>query len=88
MFIDRKHNADLCSCEWKKREVSLKTLLHQQTKNLRVSKCIFKKIAKFQISLLELQSLSIDTMDWRGKYRLFLKGVKCLSTFLQNKYVI
>ncbi|CEP18249.1 hypothetical protein [Parasitella parasitica] len=66
MFIDRKHKAELCSSEWKKRDVSLETLLCQQTKNLRVSKCIFKKIVKLHISLPELQSLSIDIMDWRG----------------------
>ncbi|KAI9481464.1 MAG: hypothetical protein EXX96DRAFT_566857 [Benjaminiella poitrasii] len=66
MFIDRKHKAELCSSEWKKRDVSLETLLCQQTKNLRVSKCIFKKIAKLHISLPGLQSLSIDIMDWRG----------------------
>jgi hypothetical protein len=84
MFIDRKHKAELCSSEWKKRDISLETLLCQQTKNLRVSKCIFKKIVKLHISLPELQSLSIDIMDWRGKYRLLMKGVKCLSSYLQT----
>ncbi|KAG2213408.1 hypothetical protein INT47_009081, partial [Mucor saturninus] len=74
MFIDRKQKVELCSSEWKKRSVSLETLLCQQTKNLRVSKCIFKQIAKLDISLPELQSLSIDIMDWRGKYRLLMKG--------------
>ncbi|KAG2224002.1 hypothetical protein INT45_009588, partial [Circinella minor] len=51
MFIDRKHKVELCSSEWKKRDVSLETLLCQQTKNLRVSKCIFKKIVKLHTSL-------------------------------------
>jgi hypothetical protein len=67
-----------------KRDVSVETLLCQQTKNLHVSKCIFKKIAKLDISLPELQSLSIDIMDWRGKCRLLLKGVKFLSPYLQT----
>ncbi|CAO3675949.1 unnamed protein product [Rhizopus stolonifer] len=66
MFVDRKHNVVLCSSEWKKRNVSVETLLRQQTKNLRVSKCIFKNIAKSVTSLPELQTLSIDIMDWYG----------------------
>ena len=32
MFIDRKHKVELCSSEWKKRNISLETLLCQQTK--------------------------------------------------------
>ncbi|KAI7893828.1 uncharacterized protein EV154DRAFT_123916 [Mucor mucedo] len=84
MFIDRKHKVELCSSEWKKRGVSLETLLCQQTKNLRVSKCIFKQIAKLDISLPELQSLSIDIMDWRGFDGYILQMQRVNGVYLVN----
>ncbi|KAG2213416.1 hypothetical protein INT47_009089 [Mucor saturninus] len=84
MFIDRKQKVELCSSEWKKRSVSLETLLCQQTKNLRVSKCIFKQIAKLDISLPELQSLSIDIMDWRGFDGYILQMQRVNGVYLVN----
>ncbi|KAI9006728.1 hypothetical protein CLU79DRAFT_779195 [Phycomyces nitens] len=84
MFIDRKHNMELCSSEWKKRDVSVETLLCQQTKNLRVSKCIFKQIAKLNVSLPELQALSIDIMDWRGFDGYILQMQRVNGVYLVN----
>ncbi|KAI7852675.1 hypothetical protein BDC45DRAFT_184827 [Circinella umbellata] len=84
MFVDQKHKVELCSCEWKKRNVSVETLLCQQTKNLRVTKCIFKKIAKLNISLPELQSLSIDIMDWRGFDGYILQMERVNGVYLVN----
>ncbi|KAI8082577.1 uncharacterized protein B0P05DRAFT_537574 [Gilbertella persicaria] len=84
MVVDQKHKMELCSTEWKKKNVSVETLLCQQTKNLRVSKCILKKIVELDISLPELQSLSIDIMDWRGFDGYILQMQRVNGVYLVN----
>jgi hypothetical protein len=67
MLLETKHDFELCSAELKKRNVSVDILRNQQTKNLRVSKCMLTKISGLELPPAELETLSIDIMDWRGK---------------------
>lgn len=57
---------ELCCVEWKKANVQVKTLMQQQTKNLRVTKCILSEILKLPMSVEDREGLSVLAIDWRG----------------------
>lgn len=66
LFIAKK-GVELCAAEWKKKRIQPKQLWMQQTKNLRVTKCIMNEVLKLPIRKEDKAEMLIYSMDWRGK---------------------
>lgn len=55
---------ELCALEWKSTSTTTTTQIKQQTKNLRVNKCILSDLTL----LLDDDTGEIFCMEWIGKY--------------------
>lgn len=82
LLINCKYNGqfyNLCSSEFKRRNVSDSILLHQQCKNTRINACVMNNLR----SLLN-QDVSLLSMDWCGREGYMIQMFKYKNVYVSQ----